>query len=985
MAGSSSASTRGTKRTSPVKTTATTDTFSQPKLTFSSKPRQDQHSYFISPSPPRPQPKSQRIKKNITASSSSTDRNQAPPSQLWVDRFPPTTTASLAVHRAKIDQVRTWLSEALTAPPSIRAYRRLLVLTGPSGSGKSATIRALSSSQELDFDIVEWENTWGNNIGAEFTPSSQAGPSRFVPTSQSATQLFADFLASSSRFGTLEMASDQPDDNTGGDGLIATARPVSTLTASTSTLPTTSQLLMPPPPLPQPPSTQSTDTKKKTRRIILLDDLPNLSHPPTRLAFQSTLATLLSHTQAQSKQQKSNALPPPIVLLLSDSTGREADASVASDALAGRSSAFSWRRDEELNLRSVLGDELRRDPRVADIKFNPVAPTILKKALVRILDLVHTTPSPSPSPTRSRTASSSSSSSKRDKPFEAELIKLLSDADGSKEEEGDHHNNAKRTAIERPTGGDLRSAITQLQFVLECPSPSAFVEGAKKGAKRDRKGTVVKGKGWEIEEPKIRARKILASVSRRESNLPLFHAVGRVLYNKRIGDPGGSDDESSAPPKKSNKGRKVEESSQEEEEGGEGGKKKGGLWARLRRGEKEEMWTDLPEHWKELDRRPSKINLEALWAQSPVDPSLLQLYLHHNFPSFCSEIEECSAGLEYISSADSDLRIWTESWTHTSLSAYYAFLLSTGGILLSLPSPIPPVRPTTSTSFRAGAGAAPMNGRTRHRQLRKSAFFDGLKRTREMGEELDDVAHWILRSSTVGGGAEGARPMGGGGLLLAGFGGGGGGGVRTELSSLSTVSRTALAVEVVPLLAKLSRLSDAGLAGGGGSAGMRSGKMQAGAAGPSSTQRTQPNRPPHTALRYPPSILHIGQFDHLTASQAAQSAFSLRTDALDDSGLLGGADDDDIGADESAAGAGLPPAAVSSDGGAGGGGGPTQNGPVWTEQVKAESFSGYQGQQEDERQTGEELEGLMMFGDGAGNGDAYSGLMDSDDEILSDL
>ncbi|KAE8259787.1 hypothetical protein A4X13_0g778 [Tilletia indica] len=972
MAGSSSAATRGTtggkKRTSPVKPSPTTDTFSQPKLTFSSKPRQDQHSYFLSPSPPRPQPKSQRIKKNITASSSSTDRNQAPPSQLWVDRFPPTTTASLAVHRAKIDQVRTWLSEALTAPPSIRAYRRLLVLTGPSGSGKSATIRALSSSQELDFDIVEWENTWGNNIGAEFTPSSQAGPSRFVSTSQSATQLFADFLASSSRFGTLEMASDQPDDNTGGDGPTATARPVSTPTASTSTLPTTSQLLMPPPPLPQPPSSQSTDTKNKTRRIILLDDLPNLSHPPTRLAFQSTLASLLSHTQAQSKQQKSNAQPPPIVLLLSDSTGREADASVASDALVGRSSAFSWRRDEELNLRSVLGDELRRDPRVVDIKFNPVAPTILKKALVRILDLVHTTSTPSPSPTRSRTTS------KRDKPFEAELIKLLSDADGSKEGEGGDHNNAKRTAIERPTGGDLRSAITQMQFVLECPAPSSFVEGVRKGAKRDRKGTVVKGKGREIEEPKIRARKILASVSRRESNLPLFHAVGRVLYNKRLGDPGGSDDESSAPLKKSNKGRKVEESSEEEEDGGEGGKKKkGGLWARLRRGEKEEMWTDLPEHWKELDRRPSKINLEALWAQSPVDPSLLQLYLHHNFPSFCSEIEECSAGLEYISSADSDLRIWTESWTHTSLSAYYAFLLSTGGILLTLPSPIPPVRPTTTSSFRtgAGAGATPMNGRTRHRQLRKSAFFDGLKRTREMGEELDDVAHWILRSSV--GSAEGARPVGGG--LLAGF---GGGGVRTELSSLSTVSRTALAVEVVPLLAKMSRLSDAGLAGGSAGIGMRSGKMQVGGAGPSPTQRTQTSKPPRTALNYPPSILHIGQFDHLTASQAAQSAFSLRTDALDDSGLLGGADDDDdVGAAEES----LPPAAVSSDGG---GGGPTQNGPVWTEQVKAESFSGYQGQEGEERKTEEELDGLLL-GDGVREGEGYSGLMDSDDEILSDL
>ncbi|CAD6975453.1 unnamed protein product [Tilletia controversa] len=504
---------------------------SQSKLSFSSKPRPDQHSYFLSPSPPRPALNTTTTKASSTQHAHST-ATPPPSSELWVDRFPPSTTAGLAVHRAKIDQVRSWLTEALDGPPALRAYRRLLVLTGPSGAGKSATIRALASQHELNFDIVEWENTWGNNIGAELVqpgPSSSSSfgnaasaRSRLVPSSQSATQLFADFLASSSRFGTLNMRTDEgvPEESQAS----TSAQPTPPSQArSILTPPTISQRLMPPPPPPSkskatsqashPPSSQPSSANT-ARRIILLDDLPNLSHPPTRLAFQSTLAALLAHTQAQAKQyaaaerlakQRKGSinsslqlqLPPPIVLLLSDSTGREGDASVASDALAGRSSSLAWRKDEELNLRTVLGDELRRDPRVADIKFNPVAPTILKKALTRILDLVYAsapttttkatnTASPQQQSgsqqqsSRSRsnlapkttTTTTSVTKPKRDKAFETELIRLLVSEGGAAQEELQNDGagngkgkNAKRTAIERPTGGDLRSAITQMQEV----------------------------------------------------------------------------------------------------------------------------------------------------------------------------------------------------------------------------------------------------------------------------------------------------------------------------------------------------------------------------------------------------------------------------------------------------------------------------------------------------------------------------------------
>ncbi|KAK0534235.1 RFC checkpoint protein Rad17 [Tilletia horrida] len=1028
---------------------ATGDTFSQPKLSFSSKPRADHDSYFLSPSPPRTatasasasqrsiggssaretqtqsQSRSRRSGRSSAASTedaiviSSSDSEHdaalrsrlkpalpapqptagAPSDELWVDRFPPESTATLAVHRAKIDQVRNWLTEALDGTPAIRLYRRILVLTGPSGAGKSATIRALAAASELQFDIVEWENVWGGNIGASLISgdaaqgssdrSNAAFRARAVPTGQSATQLFADFLASSSRFGTLTMQDDDADAAAAPSRTHSSAAPSqhpSSSSASSLAPLTSSQRLMPPPPAPtsnmNPTASRTARAPTETaardalRRIILLDDLPNLSHPPTRLAFQSTLATFLAHTQAQAKEYaaasqpraaaakpsssqdkaaQANApmLPPPIVLLLSDSTGREADASVANDALAGRSNSYAWRKDEELSLRTVLGEDLRRDPRVAEIKFNPVAPTILKKALTRILDLVHaesqnSTPAASQPKTTSRSRNASSSSAaasrkpKRDKAFEAELVRLLSSAadEGVPTGAGSSAANAKRTSIERPTGGDLRSAITQMQFVLEhnelalakSSLAAGLGVGAGAGKKRDRSGAVLvegkkggqmtngKGKGKQVDgegDAVRRARHLVSVVSRRESNLPLFHAIGRVLYNKRVGDPGGSDDESSAKNPSSGTARgkakkKSNELSDEDENENDDGDLRGttngsasGMAAKFLGGADEgdegKLWTELPSHWAELERRPSKINVEAIWAQAPVDPSLIQLYLHHNFPTFCAEIEECSAGLEYISAADSDLRMWTESWTHASLSAYYAFLVSTGGILLSLPSPIPPVRAGPPGIIGVSAGG-PMYGKTRHRQIRKSAFFDAFKRMREMGDALDDVSLWLLHSALV----EDRRGGGNGGVdfgkrrlgLMGGLGGGRaatGVGVdaTAELSSLSTVSRMAMAVEVVPLLAKM------GTAAGGASQ-QPSSLKPGGAQNRSGTQnmfgKTSKMLPSaSTTTRqhpYPPAVAQVGIFDHLTAAQAAQQAYSLRTEAIEDAGLLGGAEED---------------------------------------------------------------------------------------------
>lgn len=47
--------------------------------------------------------------------------------------------------------------------------KRILALTGPAGSGKTASLRVLA--KELDLEIVEWRNGMDDGIGGDYTGS----------------------------------------------------------------------------------------------------------------------------------------------------------------------------------------------------------------------------------------------------------------------------------------------------------------------------------------------------------------------------------------------------------------------------------------------------------------------------------------------------------------------------------------------------------------------------------------------------------------------------------------------------------------------------------------------------------------------------------------------------------------------------------------------------------------------------------------------
>eukprot|EP00884_Botryococcus_braunii_P009114 jgi/Botrbrau1/18203/Bobra.53_1s0062.1 len=71
-------------------------------------------------------------------------------SEPWTVKHAPHLPADLVVHKRKVTDVRDWLCSKI----GWAGTNSCLVVTGPAGSGKSATVKALAA--ELHFDVVEW-------------------------------------------------------------------------------------------------------------------------------------------------------------------------------------------------------------------------------------------------------------------------------------------------------------------------------------------------------------------------------------------------------------------------------------------------------------------------------------------------------------------------------------------------------------------------------------------------------------------------------------------------------------------------------------------------------------------------------------------------------------------------------------------------------------------------------------------------------------
>lgn len=353
-------------------------------------------------------------------------RSTPPPSQTvrlenedtrpWNEKYGPVSLEELAVHKKKVADVRTWLSDVFNGS----TRKRLLLLKGPAGSGKTTTISLLS--KELGVEIHEWKNPTGSNASSE----------GFV----SVTAQFEEFVGRTGAFGSL--AFDEPGQ-------------------THQTQPTT-----------------STPTPSRQRQLVLVEEFPN-TFARASSAVQSFRSSVLNYLAASTPsataffagKQDLDQPTTPIIMIISETL-------LSTNTAAADS--FTAHR--------LLGPEVLTHPGVSVIEFNPIAPTFMTKALELVV-------------------LKEARKSGRKRSAGPQVIQRLSEL------------------------GDVRSAVSSLEFLCIRGDKEGDWGGKITFAKTNRKAS----KDTPLTKMEQES---LEMVTQRENTLGIFHAVGKVVYNKRV-------------------------------------------------------------------------------------------------------------------------------------------------------------------------------------------------------------------------------------------------------------------------------------------------------------------------------------------------------------------------------------------------------------------------------------------------------------------
>ena len=227
------------------------------------------------------------------------------------------------------------------------------------------------------------------------------------------------------------------------------------------------------------PKLESTK-EEKGRRVLMIDDFPTtFTRSATALhAFRSSLLQYLS---------SGTGMNPLLQSAKAETNGSPPIVMIISEALLSSATASL----DSLTAHRLLGPEICNHPCTHMIEYNPVAPTFIGKALEAVIK-------------------KEARNSKRRRIPGPAIMKRLSEM------------------------GDIRSAVNSLEFLC--------LRGDDTG---DWGGTVAsKTKKSNKDHVNLTAREqeSLELVTQRESTLGMFHAVGKVVYNKReLPDPSSTD------------------------------------------------------------------------------------------------------------------------------------------------------------------------------------------------------------------------------------------------------------------------------------------------------------------------------------------------------------------------------------------------------------------------------------------------------------
>ncbi|KAM6224344.1 cell cycle checkpoint protein RAD17 [Rhynchocyon petersi] len=129
-----------------------------------------------------------------------------PENEPWVDKYKPETQHELAVHKKKIEEVETWLRAQVLERPTKKGGS-ILLITGPPGCGKTATLRVLS--KELGIQVQEWINPVLPDFQKDdFKEMLNPESSLHIVPYESQMTVFKEFLLRATKYNKLQMLGD---------------------------------------------------------------------------------------------------------------------------------------------------------------------------------------------------------------------------------------------------------------------------------------------------------------------------------------------------------------------------------------------------------------------------------------------------------------------------------------------------------------------------------------------------------------------------------------------------------------------------------------------------------------------------------------------------------------------------------------------------------------------------------------------------------